>query len=428
MDDAAWVKGDLLGLSIPAHAAALREAGEDYLTEAFRASGALEADNRVTAITEFEEWIGGGTGSKLKLSVRYARPAALPTELFVKFSRNFDDEIRDRTKHHMEPEVRLALLSRVPGFPVAVPTCLLADFERDSGTGILITERIPYGRDPIEPHYPKCLDHELPRPREHYRALFKAIARLAGSYKGGRLPEDVTAQFPFDREAAVAGNPIPTPERLRGKVARLAAFAAAHPKLLPENIASSAFLERFMDEALSFQTHEGAIKRYLHDRPEFIALCHWNANVDNAWFWRGTDGELDCGLMDWGSVGQMSLAMTIWGCLSGAETAMWNDDLDGLLALFAEEFSACGAQPLDIAELKRHLVLYVGMMGLAWLMDAPPRVQREIPNLAEIEDRFDPRFTANETARVQLLMMTNFLNLWEGSDVVGAIAHAAAAG
>ena len=29
-----------------------------------------------------------------------------------------------------------------------------------------------------------------------------------------------------------------------------------------------------------------------------IALCHWNANIDNAWFWREPDGALRCGLID----------------------------------------------------------------------------------------------------------------------------------
>lgn len=134
--DLDWVPGDILGLQLPAHAEALRSGGETFLTQAFRASGALAADNRVIGITQFKEWLGGGTGSKLLLSVAYERPAPnLPTELFVKFSRNFTDPIRDRAKHHMEPEVRLAALSRSPAFPIAVPICLYADFHRESGRG-----------------------------------------------------------------------------------------------------------------------------------------------------------------------------------------------------------------------------------------------------------------------------------------------------
>jgi hypothetical protein len=38
-----------------------------------------------------------------------------------------------------------------------------------------------------------------------------------------------------------------------------------------------------------------------------------------------------------------------------------------------------------------------------------------------VEDRFDPQIAGNEQARSRLLMMTNFLNLWETSDFVGAL-------
>jgi hypothetical protein len=38
-----------------------------------------------------------------------------------------------------------------------------------------------------------------------------------------------------------------------------------------------------------------------------------------------------------------------------------------------------------------------------------------------VADRFDPRIADNEQARSRLLMMTNFLNLWETSDFAGAL-------
>ena len=66
--------------------------------------------------------------------------------------------------------------------------------------------------------------------------------------------------------------------------------------------------------------------------------------------------------------------------------------------------------------MKLHLHLYVGIMGLAWLMDAPALIQAQIPDLTDLADRFDPRLEANETARVQLHMMTTFLHLWNTQD------------
>jgi hypothetical protein len=99
----------------------------------------------------------------------------LHTDLFVKFSRDLDNPIRDRGRTQMEPEVRFASLSRVPGFPIAVPHMQFGDYHRRSGTGILITERICHGDKGIERNYHKCLDYEMPEPLDHYRALLTAL-------------------------------------------------------------------------------------------------------------------------------------------------------------------------------------------------------------------------------------------------------------
>jgi len=197
-----WVRGDILGLMIPGHSEALRECAAEFLTEAFRASGALAPGNRIVRITQFDDWVVGGAGRKLLLSVVYEPVVNLPTQLFVKFSRHFEDPIRDAPRFHMEPEVRLAALSRTPGFPVAVPLCLFADFHRESGTGVLITERVVFGTGTIEPHYLKCQDYEMPEQLAHYRALIKTLARLAGTHRAGRLPDNIEQEFPFSLERA----------------------------------------------------------------------------------------------------------------------------------------------------------------------------------------------------------------------------------
>jgi len=396
----------------------LRAGGESFLTEAFHAAGALAADNRIARITRLEECPGGSTGRKLLLSVAFDKPAPdLHTELFVKFSRDFDDVIRDRARNQLEAEVRLALLSRTPGFPIAVPKCYFADYHRESGTGILITQRVAFGSCGIERLYEKCRDYEMPEPLAHYKALLKAVARLAGAHKSGQLSDHVAQQFPFDPYTASTSDRIRyTAEQLLKRVARYADFAAKYPQLLPENIAASDFIVRLAEDVPRFLQHELAIKAFLHGKPEFIALCHWNANVDNAWFWRNAGGELECGLLDWGRVGQMSVALALFGSLSAAEKTLWDGHLGDLLTHFAVELRSGGGPALDVQELKFRLLLFIAMMGLAWLMDAPALIQAQIPELGLIESRFDPRFNANETARVQLHMMTTVLNLWQTQD------------
>jgi hypothetical protein len=412
------VCGDATGIDLPAHGEALRAHGAAFLTRAFRRFGVLADDNDVTEILEIEPCPGGSTGHKLFLRVAYARPEpALHAELFVKFSRDFDDPARDQGRYEMADEVRFAALSRHPAFPIEVPAVLFADYHRESGTGLLITQRIAFGRDGIEPHHEKCLDHLLPDPLDHYRAIVTALARLAAAHRSGRLSPDVETWFPFDAEAAVASDPIRfDTAQLRDQVARYATFAAACPQLLPPPLRSPAFIATLDREVGRFVEHERAIKRFLASTPDLIALCHWNAHIDNAWFRRDASGALECGLMDWGRVRQLNLAFALWGCLSGAPVAVWDDHLGELVALFVNELHRGGGPRLDAAELGLHLDLYVATMGVAWLLEAPARILSRLPEAATASGPHDPVFHKSERARNQLHILTNLLNLWRTRD------------
>lgn len=417
-----WIRGDSLGLDIPAHSESLRSGAEAFLTKAFHAAGSLSEDNRVARISEFKEIRGGSTGRKVLLSVEYEKPSpGLDTDLFVKFSRDFADEARDQAKSQMELEVLFALLSRSPEFPIAVPICYFSDYHRESGTGILITQRISYATEGIERHYPKCLDYRMPDPLGHYQALIRALARLAGTHKAGLLPDIVEKYFPFDpRKLVVSRRARYAPEQISKRVAKYAEFARNFPQLLPENVRSDEFIVRLTEEAPRFQALEELGNRLLQSKRDMIALCHWNAHVDNAWYWRNSQGRLECGLMDWGNVSQMNLAMALWGCLSGAEIDIWNHHLDELLHLFVAEFKNSGGPMLDLSELKLHLCVYVSMMGLNWMLDTPLTLLR-IPDLASVGSRLDPRVENNERARAQLLIMTAFLNLWQKENMIEVI-------
>ncbi len=411
-----WVTGDQFGLPFPADAGALRDGGTRFLTDAFRATGVLDPDNAVAGITGFREIAGGSTGRKVMLSVEYDKSApGLHTELFVKFSRDYDNPIRDRGKTQMEPEVRFASLSRVPGFPIAVPTVLFGDYDPPTGTGILLTERIPFGSNGIERQYHKCLDYEMPDQLEHYRALLTAVARLAGTHRAGRLPAELIAHFPPDAQAADVGNRAPLrPEALDRRLIQIADFAEAHPGLLPANIAAAGFLSRLRADAPRVAAHDGFVARQLAADTDFVALCHWNANVDNAWFWRDSDdsGGLHCGLMDWGCVSQMNMGMALWGAMSGAETSLWDRHLDELLQVFVIEVRRCGGPALDPDRLRRHTLLYAATMGVAWLLDVPALVRKRFGDSIP-RDRTDPRIKEDESVRAPLQMFSNLLSLWE---------------
>jgi hypothetical protein len=417
-----WIAGDSFGLPIPAHIDALREGGTRFLTQAFHAAGTLAPDNRVEAVTRFEECKGGGTGAKLYLSLHYARDEPrLSRDLFVKFSRAFGNEIRDRQKIQMASEVWLALLSRIPQFPIKVPRCAFADYHRESGTGLLITERITFGEGGVEPNYVKCLDRDLPDPLGHYQALLRALAQLAGAYHGGVFPPEVMAELAAHQGSLGVSERAPyTAEQVTRRIARYRAFAEAFPHLVPAHIRDPAFLDRLAEEAPRFCGHEAAIERFLNAPSRMVALSHWNANTDNAWFW-SEGGRLECGLFDWGNARVMNLGVALAGCFYGAEPEFLVRHLDTLIAGFCAEFKAMSGLPLDPEELKHHLALQTACSGLLWMIDAPVVIEARVPDLSEVADWHDPRVFDDELVRTQLHMSAIWLTLWRLLDFGGQL-------
>jgi len=411
-----WVVGDQFGLAFPADPAGLRSGGTRFLTDAFRVAGVLGGDNSVTRIKEFREVAGGSTGRKVAMEVEYDKAVAgLHTDLFVKFSRDLDNPIRDRGRTQMEPEVRFASLSRVPEFPIAVPYVQFADYHRRSGTGMLIIERIRYGDKEIERHYHKCLDYEMPEPLDHYRALLTALARLAGTHRSGCLPAGLTSRFPLDVAAATVGDRAPlSPDKLERRFTQLAEFVATHPALLPANVGSPEFLARLREDVPRIAHHEHTIAGQLAADSDYVALCHWNANIDNAWFWRAGGRRrfalrLDgLGMRRPDEYGHGHLGSHV----GRRNRYVWNRHLDELLHLFVAEVHRCGGPNLDPDRLRRHTLLYAAVMGVAWLLDVPALISKRFG--ADLPDgRRDPRIKDDASVRAPLQMLSNLLNLWE---------------
>lgn len=413
--DTRRVVGEIFHLAIPADAETLLSDGARFLTDAFHTAGALAAGNSVSRIVEAKEFMGGGTGKKLLLTVAYDMPTLnLPERLFIKFSRNFDSELSDRARFMMISEANFAVLSRSPEFPVAVPACLFADIEPNSGTGLIITECISYGSKGVEAAYPKCMDYNVPNPLEHYKAILTGLAQLSGAHRGGRLSPDFDKAFPYDRERASAMFAIRAPEeKLIQRANRMFDFVERYPKLFPENVRAAEFRKQFMLDIPDVVAAEGRIREVLYGNPELIALAHWNANIDNCWFWRDAEGILQCGFIDWANVGPISVAQSVSGAISGAEPVIWNEHLDELLTVFIEEYAAHGGPRLSLDELRLHNLLIVAVSGIAYAMSAPLAIEREIADIDAAKSNQDERFRDHENARIQLHMMTKMLNVWQ---------------
>lgn len=211
--------------------------------------------------------------------------------------------------------------------------------------------------------------------------------------------------------AATVGERAPlSAEKLDRRVSQLAEFAQTHPGLLPANCRSPEFLARLRDDVPRVAVYEQAIAHQLADDSDYVALCHWNANIDNAWFWRDSGGALQCGLMDWGCVGQMNLGMALWGAMSGAETDMGHPSRRSAATvrrgIRALRRSASRNWPVASA----HAALR-GRHGVAWLLDVPALIRKRFDTVPGT--RKDPRIRDDEGVRAPLQMLSNLLSAWE---------------
>ncbi len=417
-----WVTADNFGLRIPADPETLLAAGPEFLTTAFHAAGTLDPSNRVTAIIESSEFFDGGSGKKLKLTVTYERPnkqpdKPLPERLFVKFSRHFDDELWDSAKWMMLSEVNLALLSRSSEFPVRVPHLMFADLEASSHTGLLITELIPYGEGNVEPAHAKCMDYLIPNAVEHYRAIFRSLGRLSGAHRAGKLAPQFDTDFP-DAESGSAQFRIPVSDETSIKRAnRMFDFIQRYPKLFPEHLHDPALREQFIDYMADVFAARDRINEILQSgRDHLVAFGHWNGNIDNSWFERDTHGELQCGFIDWANCGTLPITQIIVGALSCADSHVWANHLDELLAAFIEEFKAQGATKANLEELSLHVRLSVASnFGLS--MAAPVAIARDIDDIDALTGSRDPIFRDRYSSRVMLHSMTLMLENWLALDL-----------
>lgn len=417
------VQGRETGVHFPTTIEAFREVGADFLTRAFHAAGSLPLDDRVTAITRADEFVGGGMGRKLHLDVEFARGEGLHRNLFVKFPHDFGHPQRAAFTPPMEAEVRFYLLSIRTKLPINIPAGYFADFDPVSPSGIVITERVAFGQNGIEPCPEKCQDFNLSDQLEYYRTITHAIASLAGAHKSGRLGADVADQFPLRASLLPGGQesfPLPA-QVLEEKLAKIRAYAARAPHLLPKNFASEEFLDRFCREARLALEHSGEIYRQLNGAKNLIALCHWNINPDNAWFFRDASDKLGVGLLDWGNVSQLNLARAFWGMVCAAELDFLDNHRRDLMADLVRWYAEAGGPKIPLAEFEYMYRLAISVDALLWMSDAPTIIEAHLPNFQEMTGRHDPRLQNTFLARAQQHILTVMLNEFSQSDVSGLV-------
>jgi hypothetical protein len=386
--------GDQYNLIFPFSHEMLQSMGADFLTEAFRAAGTLDSDNCIEALFNYQILDAGGASTSAAFDVVYRK--ALPglhTQLFVKMPAA--DPMRKFISSHMlYGETQIAMRQYYFG-----------DYCRETSNGILVTERIGFGEAPIEPVLPKGLDQLLPDAAERYAVLTSLQARLVAFHKRGGLGFDTEDIFPF--RAKITGMPAveidPLIDFIEDKVGHL----------LPAKYLRPSFLSQLRQDGERILDSLDMLSGYIGRDVDYTGFCHANLNLDNAWFWRTPTGNLQAGLIDWGSAGQMSLGQSFQGMLFASEPSKFLALRQTLVSHFVAEYKQASGVTLDGEKLLLHAKI-ASITGLPLLVfaigDALGRYSKA--DLRGISNTNDPRLSTDSGLGTMLSMLGIFLEEW----------------
>ena len=340
--------GDYYGLDFPFTMDMFLEFGPAFLTQAFRAAGTIAPDNEVTGIVALESLGKKGASENAFLTVAYARPEpGLSEKLFAKFPPQ-GDVYKFNLSRMAQSEIAMHKFSREGTLPVQTAKYYFGEYSSHTTNYVLITDRIAFGVDPIEPAHTKGWDHQVPDVEEHYRVLARSLAALAAAHKRGALGHDIEERFPFAR----AARDFASVDDLAERVDRLVDFySRVAPQLFSPLASDPAFMARWRADVIEGMENKNAILGYIHRDVDYVGFCHPNLNLDNAWFWREADGTLHAGLLDWGGAGQMSFAQALSGMLMMLQPEHHLETMRMVLATFIDELAAQGGPRLDPEEL-----------------------------------------------------------------------------
>merc|ERR1719188_25843 len=182
-------------------------------------------------------------------------------------------------------------------------------------------------------------------------------------------------------------------------------------QIFPSFCSDSSFQKKFYDVLMTLNAYSAETNYWRHSNQDYIALTHNNMNVDNAFFWRGEDGQLDLGVLDWGSMGQKSLGFKLWWWLYCCEFDVMTESIDAYLACFADTYAEFGGPKLDKEVLRTQFVL-TAMEQMLGLCAAVPQIWKmcKKPEWKTISNRFDSRIGLNidgkSTLRLYLQVMS----------------------
>eukprot|EP00747_Dinoflagellata_sp_TGD_P098444 gnl/TRDRNA2_/TRDRNA2_167454_c0_seq1.p1 gnl/TRDRNA2_/TRDRNA2_167454_c0~~gnl/TRDRNA2_/TRDRNA2_167454_c0_seq1.p1 ORF type:complete len:691 (+),score=142.20 gnl/TRDRNA2_/TRDRNA2_167454_c0_seq1:207-2075(+) len=458
--------GMFYGIEFPLNAEMLLEWGPKWLTRAFHAANTLPKTNKVTRITmeKKRKITTGNNGNKFLFEVEYLDDTPdLHKKLFCKIpfpcagatkTDRISSSVNKQPQEFYEINTSRLLESALP---VAIPRFYYGDISNVTSNWILITERIEFkdydtnfGRPidkkkkPLLPYeiegpYDKCIDHNLRGPDdEYYMLLVKTGAKIAGMYKAGYFgsEEMLKAGFggpfaPIDRTDLWQMKPNEAtgdiPGNIQAKLTTAVKFISETAQVLfPPFVKDESWAESFKSTVMTLNAYAKEIDYWKHSNPDYTALCHTNLNVDNVYFWRDENGELDVGVFDWGGMSATCLGHKLWWWLYCMDyeplQANWKRYLDVFIATYKEH----GGPELQRSELEMQFIL-TSMEQMIGLIGAVPLILKTVPTHAwmEIEDRWDRRIAENidgkSSIRLYLHVMHSIIRIMNDMDGEGML-------
>lgn len=416
-----WIKGDEFGLEFPTSPEALQTGGAEFLTKALQATGILSAENAVTKLLDFTEVVAGGMGRKASFCVAYAKPEPhLHTQLFAKFEIDEANPLHDIYAGIMRSEIHFALLSRNKNFPIKVPACYFADLNEDKRKGVLITEAIPFDNGTIEPGIEKGKDYELDNPISYYQAVAEAMGTLAAHHFNGEIPSHIANKL-----VPRIGKPNVTELSLGELIERtqnLVDFINRNNWCFKEDVWNdvvAADLIKWLPRAAKgFDT----LVEYLASDPAMNGITHWNANLDNAWFWTNPNGELEVGLLDWGNVGPINLGMAYTTMMICAETEFLEAHEEDVIEALLKSYETQTGLSLNRQDFSDSLNVGLVISGIDMTLELPNLITSSHPDFESYDNKMDPRLIEGDfLGRVLTRCLLVYLSHWKRRGVAQTI-------
>jgi len=426
----------------------------------------VKAEDVTKQDAENAKW--GGAGIKILLQVEYKSGPGDNTEgMFIKMPHEFTGK-NERYKNSVSSfgmdwsEVTFYNVfgGRFGELPFKSPKMYFCDMSRKTTNFINCVERIPYAKTGtmeigIGEYYPapeKYKDWALPNNGvDLYYAHARALAQFFGWHK---MIREKTFQverifcdegsFGFkchvwgligsagpynsrERDAAFVqmlttdpgmmgaaagmGFPPPTAQGFQDMCMEFLTNTA--PQAFPKEFQEKKFLDKFSKEANEMGKYCAEMQFYMFAMPEYFALCHPNAQVDNAFYWKDEAGEVKCGLLDWGGISHNTIPSCLGNGWMGAEPEVMEEHEEKLVQLFIDEYAKITGFKFDLEDLRMSMklaqcaVYYGCCANIGMLLRIFKRDEWKT-----IKGRKDPKIDENFLLRCYFVQIHLWLKMW----------------